>query len=121
MVALRTVVAERTLALSRAEAWAAVTVPDWLGVDAILEPRIGGRVAVAGRTGIVTEVVSAQLLCWEWSGDGDPGWSTVQVRLTSRGAGTSIEIIEVLHGWEQEIYPAQGHASGGGLAFGRAS
>lgn len=105
-----------TLPLSPPDAWSRVVdeFSRWFGDDASLEPRPGGRVTSGDRTGHVTSYVHAGKLRWEWSLDGDPGWTEVEISLHEVTNGTEIRIVEVLHEWEQTTYEALGTPHGGG-------
>jgi uncharacterized protein YndB with AHSA1/START domain len=80
----------------------------WFGPDSHLDAVPGGSVSSAGRRGHVTEVEPHAALAWEWSADGDPGWTEVRIRLYPTDAGTIVEAVEILHEWEQARYEAIG-------------
>lgn len=104
------------LPLSRSDAWSRVVdeFSRWFGDDASLEPRPGGRVTSGDRTGHLTSYLDRSELRWEWSLDGDPGWTEVEISLHEVGDGTEIRIVEVLHEWEQVTYESLGVSRGGG-------
>ncbi len=80
----------------------------WFGPDASLEPRLGGPVSCGGRVGHVTTLEELSRICWEWSRDGDPGWTAVEIAFVEDGDRTQVEIVETLHAWEHEQYEATG-------------
>lgn len=103
------------LRLPREAAWKRVVhrFSDWFGPDATLDPRPGGRVVSGGRTGHVTGFEAGRRIGWEWSADGDPGWTSVDIELESTDAGTDVVVTEALHDWEHEGYDAiDAHGSG---------
>lgn len=103
---------ERRVAVEQdpAEAWERIVdgFSAWFGPDSHLDPRPGGEVTSSGRRGHVTEVEPGVGLAWEWSADGDPGWSEVRVTLHPAERGTIVEAVEILHEWEQARYEALG-------------
>lgn len=104
------------LRLSPSAAWSRVVdeFARWFGDGASLEPHPGGRVTSGERTGHLTSYVDGSRLQWEWSLDGDPGWTEVEISLHEVTDGTEIRIVEVLHEWEQVTYEALGASEGGG-------
>lgn len=92
-----------------AHAWSRIVdgFSDWFGDDASLTAHLGGRVTSGGREGRVTRFDEESSLRWEWSRDGDPGWTEVEITIRPVGAGTEISVVEVLHAWEQVTYGAQ--------------
>jgi uncharacterized protein YndB with AHSA1/START domain len=100
---------QATLSLGPDAAWSRVVgrFAEWFGPDASLDPRPGGEVSSDGRVGHVTSLVSPHRITWEWSRDGDPGWAEVEITLTGIIAGTRVEVVEILHAWEQEQYEAR--------------
>ncbi|HSJ28856.1 MAG TPA: SRPBCC domain-containing protein [Acidimicrobiia bacterium] len=93
-----------------AEAWDRIVFgfEAWFGPDSRLEPRPGGRVSSPGRAGHVTHIEPSRRLAWEWSGDGDPGWTEVEILLHPTEGGTIVEAVEILHEWEQVRFEAIG-------------
>jgi uncharacterized protein YndB with AHSA1/START domain len=78
----------------------------WLGADATFEPRTGGRIAADGSVGIVRRIEPMRTIEWEWSADGDPGWSIVELSLDHSSEGVTVTVIETLMNWEFESLPA---------------
>lgn len=107
-----------TLALDLDDTWRRLVddFGDWFGTDASLDPTEGGVVESGGRRGHVTVLEPARALAWEWSRDGDPGWTEVRIDLDESSGRTEVVVTETLHEWEQETY---GAIDGGGPgAFG---
>lgn len=98
------------LGVGRLLAWDHLVRPGSL--VATIEPALGGRVADDGRVGFVREWEPGSLLAWEWSRDGDPGWSIVTVELVANDEGTLVTVRETLHAWEFEYYGAPSHDLG---------
>ncbi|MGF1666998.1 MAG: SRPBCC domain-containing protein [Acidimicrobiia bacterium] len=86
----------------------------WLGAGALLDAVPGGRVSFDGHRGIVRRVDPGRHLSWEWSADGDPGWSVVEVSITVEHGSTMVDVIELLMAWEFESFPAQDAGGPGG-------
>lgn len=102
-----------TLGIDRGTAWQRV-VEDfggWFGPDATLEPEVGGHVVSGDRVGTVTQLDVGVSIGWEWSLDGDPGWTTVRIDLLPAQGGTEVVVTETLHAWEHETF---GAIDGGG-------
>lgn len=94
----------------------------WFGDDATLDARPGGRVNSGTRVGHVTLFEEGRALGWEWSRDGDPGWTEVRIGLEGRGDRTRVTVVEVLHEWEHERYSAieiDGPRTRGAMAMSR--
>ena len=106
---------ERTVVLDLPahEAWLRVVCgfSDWFGDEATLEPRPGGRVASGAARGHVTAYREDSTLRWEWSADGDPGWTEIEISLHPADRGTEVRVVEVLHEWEQVTYRSLGVGS----------
>lgn len=81
---------------------------EWFGAGATLEPRPGGRVTSGAKVGHVTAYREGALLRWEWSQDGDPGWTETEISLHPHGEDTEVRVVEVLHEWEHVTYHAVG-------------
>ena len=90
------------------EAWRRITsgFARWFGAGSMLEPRLGGQVTSEGRVGHVTIFEEASVIGWEWSRDGDPGWTEVVMSLDPSGEATSVTVVETLHEWEHVAFPA---------------
>jgi uncharacterized protein YndB with AHSA1/START domain len=86
----------------------------WLGAGAVLDAVPGGRVGLDGHRGIVRTVDPGRYLSWEWSADGDPGWSVVEVSISLENGATVVEVTEHLMAWEMESFPAQDAGGWGG-------
>jgi hypothetical protein len=101
------------LALAADDAWRRIVFgfSDWFGREATLEPRTGGRVTNEAKTGHVTTYREGSLLRWEWSADGDPGWTEIEISLHPADRGTEVRVVEVLQEWEQVTYPSVGVGS----------
>jgi hypothetical protein len=95
------------------DAWVRIVFgfSDWFGAGATLEPRPGGRVTSGAKTGHLTDYREEALLRWEWSADGDPGWTQIEISLHPAGGATEVRVVEVLHEWEQVTYHAVGIGS----------
>jgi hypothetical protein len=95
-----------TLAVAPRSVWSRLVnrFGDWFDPDATLEARLGGRVSSGGRAGHVTTFDEGRRIGWEWSRDGDPGWTEVEISLYPLGDGTSVEVVEILYEWEQERF-----------------
>ena len=78
----------------------------WLGAGATFEPRTGGRIAADGSVGIVRRIEPLLAIEWEWSADGDPGWSIVELTLDDTADGVVVTVVETLMHWEFETLPA---------------
>ena len=96
-----------TFDASPEEVWEALTDPEgvaaWLGDDAVLEPREGGRIegpdpeSGVPRTGTVEEVEPARRLGYTWAPadpDSDLPTSAVTIELLPTGAGTRLVVTE---------------------------
>ncbi|HVR33929.1 MAG TPA: hypothetical protein VMS74_14630 [Acidimicrobiia bacterium] len=59
-----------------------------------------------GRVGHVTIFEEARVIGWEWSRDGDPGWTEVVMSLDASGDSTHVTVVERLHEWEHVGFPA---------------
>ena len=97
-----------TIARGRVSAWSRVVddFGQWFGPDATLDARLGGRVTSGDRVGHVTLLEPQRSIRWEWSLDGDPGWTEVRIDLEPNGETTDIVVTETLHDWEHEQYDA---------------
>ena len=98
------------LDLPAREAWARIVhgFSEWFGQGATLDPRPGGRVTSGPKRGHLTEYRKESLLRWEWSADGDPGWTEIEISLHPRDGATEVRVAEVLNEWEQVTYRAMG-------------
>ncbi len=86
----------------------------WLGAGAVLDAVPGGVVSLDGHRGVVRSVDPGRHLSWEWSADGDPGWSLVELSITVESGSTVVEVSEHLMAWELESFPAQDAGGWGG-------
>lgn len=80
----------------------------WLGEGATFEPRVGGRIAADASVGIVRRIEPLRAIEWEWSADGDPGWSIVELTLDDTADDVIVTVVETLMHWEFETFPAVG-------------
>jgi uncharacterized protein YndB with AHSA1/START domain len=96
-----------------------VTEPGlWLGPGARLDPVPGGRVSFGDHRGVILDVEAPRRLSWEWSADGDPGWSTVELSIDEAEGETVVTVVERLMRWEFESFPAQGAGGPAGSVIG---
>lgn len=104
-----------TLDLAWEEAWERVVgdFAAWFGDGALLDPRLGGEVVSGSRVGRVTTYEPGHRIGWEWSMDGDPGWTAVDITLQGERDRTVVTVTETLHEWEHEHHAARGMGRSG--------
>ena len=75
------------------EVWGSLARPEWLGTDAVLDPRPAGEVRAGERSGFVEEADPPRRLVFWWSAPGEES-SRVELELDELEEGTRVRVTE---------------------------